>query len=361
MKRILVPFTTAELGGSQLSFFRLAELLKSDYIFDLWFFNSGPFIKIIKDAGYHHTLFNYSTLRTPWGLSQLKKILKKNPPDYIYLHSSRMISYLAKKLNIPCIEKINMTRQKNSGGWCRYPILDRFFSNLNAKLLVVSKSIKEQMIKRGISAEKIDYLHTFIHLDQFKNNDNRHKTRMELNIPQKAILVLNIGRMVEQKGQQDFIAVAELCVQEDNNIHFLIVGEGPLENTLKELVRTKNITSNFHFSSFRDDIENMYHAADIFVHCAHWEPLANVLLEARASGKAIVASDVDGTSEALENYPYCDIVRVEDIKTMTQKTLSWAHNVPCLKAPELPEKFTPEGARKQFMKIFSCQNNDSNI
>jgi glycosyltransferase involved in cell wall biosynthesis len=352
MKTILVPFTMAENGGSQLSFFRLAQLLKDEYHFKLWFFNDGPFVKKVEEAGFDYEIFDYANLRTPWGLMKLRSLLKKMGPDYIYLHSSRLIAYLARGLRIPCIEKINMTRRAGSGGWCRYPSLDRIFSNFNSKILVVSEAIKEQMMSRGVPEENIEFLYSFVHPERFNNSKHRVKTRHELKLSESHILVLNIGRLVPQKAQKDFVAMAALSSKENPRLRFLILGEGELEEELKSQVKELELDDCFSFSGFRDDIENIYQAADIVVHCAHWEPLANVLLESRAAGKAIVASDVDGSREALEDYPYYDLVPVADIKALSKKTLAWAHKVATLKTPELPEKFSPDGARKQFRSVF---------
>ena len=353
MKQILVPFTLAELGGSQLSFFRLAEILKDDYQFKMWFFSEEPFIEKIKTLDIPYEVFPGSSLRTPWGLMKIKSALKKSAPDYIFLHSSRLIARAAKKLGIPCIEKINMTRNDESEGWCKYPKIDKYFSDFNTKLVVVSEAIKKQMVDRGIAENKIDYLHTFIHPGRFDRNQNRSKTRQHLGIPDTSVLVTNIGRMKEQKAQKDFIQVAAKCLANNERMHFLIVGEGPLEEALRQQAKETGFEDRIHFEGFRDDIENIYSASDIYCHTAHWEPLANVLIEARATGLAVVATDVDGSAEALEAYPYHDIVGMGDIDALAEKVSAWAHNVPTLKAPPLPEKFTPRGAREKFKEIFS--------
>lgn len=352
MKRILVPFTQAENGGSQLSFLRLAKALKDEYEFHLWFFNKGPFIDKIKEEGFSYDCYEFSSLRNPMGLMKIKSEIKKLNVDYIYLHSSRLISLLAKQLKIPCIEKINMTRTKAAGGWARYSFIDKYFSNLNSQLLVVSQAIRDQMLQRGISKKKISYLHSFINPDKFVDKEQRENARKQYDIPQTAIVVLNIGRMVSQKAQLDFVEAANLLVKNYSDYVFVIVGQGSLEQQIRDKIKQHKLEDRFRLIPFSDEIENIYAMSDIFVHCAHWEPLANVLLEARASNLPIVATDVDGSLEALENYPHADLIAKGDIKAMAEKIDAWSKKSNDIGLSPFPEKFSSVGTCNEFRAAF---------
>ena len=353
MKRILVPFTSAGNGGSQLSFFRLARLLRDEYRFHLWFFGDGPFVAMVRDAGIAHERLPYSRLRSPWGYAVLKRELYLLRPDHVYLHSSRIIAMAARSLGIPCTEKINMSRTAGAGGWSRFASIDRYFSNLNTRLVVVSEALKRQMVERGVPEDKIESLCTFVDEERFRRrSEARRRVRAELAIPEGAVAVLNVGRMVPQKAQGDLVEVARSVCREDGRLHFVIVGQGPLEGALRRQVRDCGLDARFRFVPFRDDIENVYSACDLLVHSARWEPLANCLLEARCVGLAIVASDVDGSREALEGYPCASLVRPGDVRGFSESVLAWRRRGTCPSPPPLPEKFTPAGARARFRELF---------
>lgn len=353
MKRILAPFTRANKAGGELECLRLARLLTQDYRFHFWFFSDGPFISMVDEAGFPHERLPYSWLRSPWGYLALKRALGQLRPDHVYLHSSRIIARAAKSLGIPCTERINMSRTAGAGGWSRFAHVDRYFSNLNTRLVVVSEALRRQMIARGVPAAKIDYLYTCVDAERFQRRPAvRQRVRKALDLTDDAVTVLNVGRMVPQKAQSDFVEVARSACASNARLHFVIVGQGPLEDALRRQVREYGLAGRFHFAPFRDDIEHLYSACDLLVHTARWEPLATCLLEARSMGLVIVASDVDGSREALDGYPCASVVPAGDIRAFSEQVLAWARRGPCVNPPPLPDKFSPAGAAARFRELF---------
>ena len=353
MQRILVPFTSAEKGGGQLSFLRLALLVRHDYEFFFWFFGDGPFIAMVDQAGFPHERLPFSRLRSPWGYLALKRALRDLRPDHVFLQSSRIVAMAARALDIPCTEKINMSRTAAAGGWSRFVWVDRYFSNLNTRVVVVSEALRRQMIARGVPAEKIDYLYTFVDPERFRPRpEARQRVRRELGIPTDAVAALNVGRLVPQKAQRDLVEVARSACRGDARLHFVIVGQGPLEASLRRQVAEYGLDGRVHLLPVRDDIEQLYGGCDLLVHTARWEPLANCLLEARGAGLAVVASDVDGSREALDGYPCASLVPAGDVRAFSREVLKWARRGPCPNPPPLPDKFTPAGAAARFRELF---------
>ncbi len=102
------------------------------------------------------------------------------------------------------------------------------------------------------------------------------------------------GRLTEQKGFDVLIrAVRELpagCVQ------LAIGGEGPLEGTLRSLAGEDPA---IEFLGRVDDVPGLLAGSDAVVIPSRWEPWGNVALEARAAGRPLIATDVDGLSEQI--------------------------------------------------------------
>lgn len=298
---ILVPFRYAELGGGQLFFLKLADAMdKAAVRFSCWLFEQGPLTQELAERDIPVRTFSGSALRTPWGLWRLSRELRSENPDVIYLHASRVLAWVARFVGIPCVERINMSRTPEAGGWSRYPRVDRFFTCLNTKVVAVSAAIREQLLSRGTPGEKIEVIRNFVDAERFHQPALRAPTRQELGIPEHAVVVLNVGRMVEQKGQADFLQLAAQFL-EDDRLYFVLAGDGPLRERLSAQAERLGLSSTgrFHLLPFQRDVERLYAASDILLHSAHWEPLANVLLEAQAAGLAIVATDVDGTREVV--------------------------------------------------------------
>lgn len=288
--------------------------------FSIWIFEDGPMVSELESRGLPYRILPRSMTRTPWGLWGLLRKLKEESPDVIYLHATRMIALLALILGIPCIERINMSRKPEVGGWCnRLPWMDRIMTEWNTKVIAVSDAIRQQLIARGVLDRKIEVILNFVDFERFNQPKLRTPARQELGIPESAIVVLNVGRMVPQKGQADFIEVASRCLPDIEHLHFLLVGDGPLEEGLTEQAKRAGVdkTGRFHILPFQRDIERIYAASDILLHTAHWEPLANVLLEAMSAGLTVLATDTDGTREAIPESKYGLIFTVGDIQTAT--------------------------------------------
>jgi len=84
-------------------------------------------------------------------------------------------------------------------------------------------------------------------------------------------------------------------------MHLLMVGDGELKAEAVQLSKELGLDKDITFVTFRQDVPDVLAAADIFVLPSLWEGLPIGLLEAMAMGKAIIASDVDGTGEVLKN------------------------------------------------------------
>lgn len=314
---VLVPLTSADLGGSQLFLLKLIGAMPETFRFSVWLFQNGPMVAELQKRGIPHCILPRTMTRTPWGLWRLRRKLKDAKPDVIYLHASRMIALLARQLRIPCVERINMTRKREVGGWCnRLPWLDRIMTEWNTKVIAVSDAIRQQLLGRGVSDDKIEVIRNFVDVERFHRPELRGPTRLELAIPEDAIVVLNVGRMVPQKGQADFIEVANRCLPDNERLHFLLVGDGPLEEDLKAQANKLGLdeTGRFRILPFQKDIERIYAASDILLHTAHWDPLANVLLEAMAAELVVVATDIDGTREAIPEPKCGSLFALGDIK-----------------------------------------------
>ncbi len=118
--------------------------------------------------------------------------------------------------------------------------------------------------------------------------------------PQKKI-VLSAGRLADQKGFDYLIQAAASICKIRNDIVFLIVGEGKLENDLQTMIRDYGLENNVHLIGFRADIKPLIMGSDLFVLASRFEGMPNVVMEAMSVGKAVVATDVNGARELMED------------------------------------------------------------
>ncbi len=117
--------------------------------------------------------------------------------------------------------------------------------------------------------------------------------------------ILYVGRLNARKGLIDLINSAEYIYNHNNKFmtEFVIIGEGPILNRLKSLIRHKGLDKYFTFTGFvdRQKLLDYYQNAAIHVLPSYQEGLPTVVLEAMACGIPSVATNIPGTSELVVN------------------------------------------------------------
>jgi glycosyltransferase involved in cell wall biosynthesis len=125
------------------------------------------------------------------------------------------------------------------------------------------------------------------------------------NVPDTAILISFVGRLIRAKGALIAIeSVIPLIKQDSKTILFAIAGSGPEEELIRSIIRKNRLGKKVFFLGplKPEKVRDLLGITDIFLHPSyHAEGLPNAILEAAASGSAIVATDVAGTSEIIRN------------------------------------------------------------
>ncbi len=110
------------------------------------------------------------------------------------------------------------------------------------------------------------------------------------------------GRMVEEKGQVYLLEAARLLKDQGVEYHLVIDGDGPLRQALEQRAKWLNISDNVDFCGFSPSMPEFYRHLDVFVvSSVDSEGLPTTLLEAMASGCAIVSTDIGGSGEVVRS------------------------------------------------------------
>jgi len=129
-----------------------------------------------------------------------------------------------------------------------------------------------------------------IDLEIYRQNSLKD-IRKELNIPEDALVLGNIGRFEEQKNHLFIIKVFKELVIRHSNSHLILIGEGSLQNQIKKLADDLGLSKSIHFLGLREDIPDLLKAIDIFFMPSLYEGLPISAIEAQASGCKLVLSD----------------------------------------------------------------------
>jgi len=114
-------------------------------------------------------------------------------------------------------------------------------------------------------------------------------------------VIFSAGRLAEQKGFPDFIEAASLLLNNRQDLAFVIMGEGKLKADLQNLIDQKGISEACQIWDFQPSIDPYLKGCDLFVLASLFEGMPNVVMEAMAVGKPVVATDVNGARELMED------------------------------------------------------------
>jgi glycosyltransferase involved in cell wall biosynthesis len=125
--------------------------------------------------------------------------------------------------------------------------------------------------------------------------------RKAFHVPQGVLCLALVGRLHEAKGHMDLLPVIARLKAEGLDFHLLLVGEGELEEDIKQSIETLHLTPYVTMTGFRKDIPEILAAVNILVMPSRWEGLPMALLEGMAMGKAVIASPVGGIPDVIED------------------------------------------------------------
>lgn len=128
--------------------------------------------------------------------------------------------------------------------------------------------------------------------------DKLEKCR-ELNIPKGAFIVLSVGELNKNKNHE--VVIRALAKINNHEIHYLICGQGGLENYLRDLAKELGLEKQVHLLGFRKDVAEIYKISDLFVFPSFREGLSVALMEAMANGLPLVCSEIRGNIDLIED------------------------------------------------------------
>lgn len=125
--------------------------------------------------------------------------------------------------------------------------------------------------------------------------------KQSLGIDANTRIVGTVGRLSPQKGYTDLLYAAQSIVADFPNLLFLIVGDGELKAQLEEQASQLGLQKQVLFTGARSDIEELLPIMDLFVNTSHWEGLPTVIMESMAAKVPIIATNVGGNSELIQD------------------------------------------------------------
>ncbi len=171
-------------------------------------------------------------------------------------------------------------------------------------IVPVSEEIKRSLIRRRqISAEKIRVIHYGVDLKKFRSTGRAAMLakRAEVGASAETILFGVVARLEPPKGHRYLLAALPEVVKQYPQFQLLLIGDGALRAELEAQTRELGLQRHVTFLGARHDVSELLNAIDFFILPSVSEGLPNVLLEAMACQKPVMATDVGGIPEVVRH------------------------------------------------------------
>ena len=298
-KNILYLTRTMGLGGTEKVILQLCEGLKDDFNKIVVASRGGLHEDVLNKSGITHYKISDFENKNPIvilkTIIELIKIIKSEDIDIVHSHHRMGTFYtniVAKLIKVKVVHTAHNTFNDK-----------KIFTKLalkNVEIIAVGEKVKENLV----DFYKIKNSNIKVIYNGIKQEKNTCPKAIEelLTLKQNGFYIVgNIGRLSKQKGMEYFIKSIPQIIEKEHKIRFVIVGDGELREELECLTKKINIEDSIIFLGYRDDIINVINHLDLVVLSSLWEGLPLTPIETFMQGKTIVATDVDGTGEIVEN------------------------------------------------------------
>jgi glycosyltransferase involved in cell wall biosynthesis len=230
--------------------------------------------------------------------------------------------------------------------------IDRRLARVTERIATNSRGVRDFYSEQGIPAEKFVVIPNGIAAPGEHSPDERAAIRArmleELKLPPTTKLIGAVGRLWPQKRYKDLLWAAELLRVIRDDLHFVVIGDGPQRWRLTRFSEQIGMTGRVHFLGERRDVADWLCAFDCFWLGSGYEGQSNALMEAMSRGLPVVATYIPGNDELVEHEQSGVLVGVGD-------RAAFAHHTQRLLNDSELAKRLGDAARERMQSEFSIQ------
>lgn len=253
-------------------------------------------------------------------IREYKRIIKEIDPDLILTYTIKPNiygNYVANKYGKPVIMNITGIGSSLASGKLKNIVKELyryacnksklvFFQNQNNQAFFIENKIVDQNKTKLIPGSGV--------------NISMYKPMKEEN-QDETIKFLFIGRIMKEKGIEEYLEAAEILTEQYSNVEFQILGAFE-EDKYKEIIENnKNVRIKYLGTS--SDVRNEVKGVDCIINPSYHEGMSNVLLEGAAMGKPLIASNIPGCREIIEEGYNGYLFEVKSISSLKEKIIKF--------------------------------------
>lgn len=262
----------------------------------------------------------------PRAISELVRFINREKVHVLDCHSSSAVStaVMARMLGIPVVRTLHVHTFKTD-------LIHKYLWRCGIDhIIVVSQWISDKLVKFGFAGrDKISVIPTGIDLKRFRPEVDGSSVRRELDIPESTKVISEIAMIRPDKGQKYFIRAVDRIASAWPDARFLIVGSATKPEffaEIKEELATLRHQDKVILTGFRKDVEKVIAASDVIVNSSPWEPRSQVIHQAFAMKKLVVASNKGGNLESISDGQTGVLFRSGDAESLSDTILLVMNN-----------------------------------
>ena len=221
---------------------------------------------------------------------------------------------LAELLGVPAVVKLHGSDMNVVARWPGPRRLLEWALPRAERVVAVSQPLADSAAELGVAPSRIDLVPNGVDRDSFHPRD-RAAARAELGLDQSRPLVLYVGHVTEQKGTFDLVRAFAAGRERLRNAELVVVGDGSGLTDCRALAEQLGVRAAFVGAQPHERIPTWLGACDLLALPSWNEGMPNVVLEALASGRRVVATRVGGIPDVVHG-PLGELVLPRDIAAL---------------------------------------------
>lgn len=275
------------------------------------------FVKQLAGAGVRCIAIE-SSGRLPFALARrFSDIFRAEAPDIIHSHGYKC------DLAMLLAETGGAVRMTTVHGWLSRNVRERFYEWVNVqcckrldRVIVFCEDYRRRLVSRGVGEHLVRVIPVGLDTDAVPREDTDCRERW--GVPQGGVLVAQLGRLSREKHPETFVRIAVRLSDEFPDARFVLVGDGAMRAKLEHAIASAGKSDAIILAGYVVGMADVIDAVDIVVCCSSTEGVPRTLLEAGAGAVPVVATDVGGVPDAVDDgvtgiiCPPGDVHAIED-------------------------------------------------
>ena len=302
---IFISESSTAVGGQELAVLLHAEgLVKRGYDLRLILEPGSPIARMADEKNLPVTLMSMKRARYPQAIIGLRKLILRHRPAILQVNSSRdsWIGSIASRLvrNRPKIIRMRHTSAPLNRSLTTRLLYRRL---LDFVIVTGGERTRRGLVDRdGLDPHRVAAFPIGIDVGHFKPSPPERDLRQELGLPGGCQLVGLIAYLRTYKGHKYFVEAAERVLTRHKEAIFLIVGEGPEENTIRAHIESCGLAGQVHMLGGRygEDLLNVFRSLDVFaIPSVEGDTIPQVLMQALAMGLPVVSTTIGSIPDVV--------------------------------------------------------------